>query len=208
MFALLGEIPFEVVGSPESVESARRFVYAEHQVVEDRPRLQWIADGLETISLGMLLHVSFTNPTLQFAALLAAAEDHQARALVLGNGLFRGFFVVEEVATRDIHLGADASPIAIRASLRLREWSPGAELDPGAPPRPTTIPLGIAPLAINYSVPAPAIGASLPQESYVAPTFTEPGVSPLVNNPAPSRPLSAGLSYSDVPPQTIVRSTQ
>jgi hypothetical protein len=40
----------------------------------------------------MLFHISFTDPAAQLAALLAAADDHQARALVLGNGVFRGFF--------------------------------------------------------------------------------------------------------------------
>jgi phage protein U len=95
MFALLGEISFEVIGSPEVFESSRRFDYAEHRVVEDRPRLQWLAADLESITLAMLFHISFTDPAAQLAALLAAADDHQARALVLGNGVFRGFFVVE-----------------------------------------------------------------------------------------------------------------
>ena len=102
MFALFGEIPFQVIGSPEVFESSRRFDYAEHRVVEDRPRLQWLAAELESITLAMLFHKSFTDPAAQLAALLAAAGDHQARALVLGNGVFRGFFVVESVTTSDI----------------------------------------------------------------------------------------------------------
>jgi Phage P2 GpU len=88
MFALFGEISFEVIGSPEVFESSRRFDYAEHRVVEDRPRLQWLAADLESITLAMLFHISFTDPAAQLAALLSAAYDHQARALVLGNGVF------------------------------------------------------------------------------------------------------------------------
>jgi len=142
MFALLGEIPFEVLGSPETFESSRHFYYAEHRIIEDRPRLQWLAAELESITLAMLFHTSFTNPAAQLASLLAAARDHQARALVLGNGVFRGFFVVESVATSDIQLGADAAPIAIRVRANLREWAPGSEFDPAAPPRLATVPLG------------------------------------------------------------------
>jgi phage protein U len=206
MFALLGEISFQVIGSPEIFESSRRFDYAEHRVVEDLPRLQWLAPELEHITLAMLFHASFTDPTAQLAALLAAGEDHQARALVLGNGVFRGFFVVESVATSDIQLGADATPIAIRVRASLREWVPGSEFDPAAPPRLASAPLGIAPVAISYSSPAPLLGAAAPAASYTAPTFTQPGVSALVDNPLPGGAAGPNLSYTDVSAAAIVRS--
>jgi len=208
MFALLGEISFQVIGSPEIFESSRRFDYAEHRVVEDRPRLQWLAAELESITLAMLFHASFTDPTAQLAALLAAADDHQARALVLGNGVFRGFFVLESVATSDIQLGADATPIAIRVRSNLREWAPGSEFDPAAPPRLATIPLGIAPTAISYSSPAPLLEPGASVASYTAPTFNQPGVSPLVDNPLPGGAGGPNLSYTDVPATAIVRAPQ
>ncbi len=47
MFALFGEIVFELLTSPDGIESLRSWDYAEHRVVEDRPKLQWIADDLE-----------------------------------------------------------------------------------------------------------------------------------------------------------------
>lgn len=205
MFALLGEISFEVIGSPEVFESSRRFDYAEHRVVEDRPRLQWLATGLESITLAMLFHGSFSDPAAQLSALLGAAEDHQARALVLGNGVFRGLFVVETVATSDIQLGADAAPIAIRVQTKLREWVPGSEFDPAAPPRPATAPLGISPVAISYSSPAPLPATGAFAASYTMPTFNQPGVSPLVDNPLPAGAGGPSLSYADVPAAAIVR---
>jgi len=208
MFALLGEISFQVIGSPELFESSRRFDYAEHRVVEDRPRLQWLAAELESITLAMLFHTSFADPAAQLAALLAAADDHQARALVLGSGVFRGFFVVQSVATSDIQLSADAAFIAIRVRTRLREWAPGSELDPAAAPRLASTPLGIAPIAINYSSPSALLGTSMPAASYSAPTFNRPGVSPLVDNPLPGGAGGPNLSYADVPAASIVRSSQ
>lgn len=208
MFALLGEISFETIGSPEVFESRRRFDYAEHRVVEDRPRLQWLAAGLEDITLAMLFHTSFTDPAAQLAALMTAAEDHQARALVLGNGVFRGLFVVEAVATSDIQLGADAAPIAIRVHTKLREWALGSEFDPSAPPRPATAPLGISPVAISYSSPAPLLGTGASVADYTAPTFNQPGVSPLVDNPLPVGAGGSNLSYADVPAAAIVRASR
>jgi phage protein U len=208
MFALLGEISFQVIGSPEIFESSRRFDYAEHRVVEDLPRLQWLAAELENITLAMLFHASFTDPAAQLAALLAAAKDHQARALVLGNGVFRGYFVVESVATSDLQLAADATPIAIRVRASLRQWVPGSAFDPAAPPQLASVALGIAPVAISYSSPAPLLEAAAPIADYLTPTFTEPGVSALVDNPLPAGPSAPNLSYADVPAAAIVRSSQ
>ncbi len=206
MFALLGDIQFQVIDSPEMLESVRRFEYAEHRVVEARPRLQWLAADLETITLTMLFHASMTNPSAQLAALLAAGADHQARALVLGNGVVRGFFVVESIATSAIQLAADAAPIAIRARTVLREWVAGAESDPGAPPIPAFVPLGLAPVAVDYVSPiaAGAAGAA----AYLAPTFNQPGVSPLVDNPLPTGATGTSLSFADVPAGSIVRAPQ
>lgn len=79
MFAAFGEIVFELLGSPDSLESARRWHYAEHRVIEDVARLQWVGDELETMTIAMLFHASYTDPAAQSAALLAAAADHGAR---------------------------------------------------------------------------------------------------------------------------------
>ncbi len=154
----------------------------------------------------MLFHASFTDPAAQLAALLAAANDHQARALVLGNGVFRGYFVVGSVATSDIQLGADAAPVAIRVRAGLREWAPGSEFDPAAPPRLASMPLGIAPIAISYSSPAALLGPNVAASSYTVPTFNQPGVSPLVENPLAGGAGGPNLSYADVPAAAIVRS--
>lgn len=206
MFALFGEISFAVVGSPEVFGSSRRFRYAEQEVVEERPRLQWVGDGLETITLAMLFHVSFTDPATQYGALLAAGQDHQARALVLGDGTFRGFFVVEAVAAKNIQLASDAHPLAIRVQVRLRQWVPGAAFDPAASPQPLTTPLGVAPAPITYALPEVAAAGLVTAADYVAPVFSLPGVSAIVDNPAPTGAAGPDVSYSDVPPAAIVRS--
>ncbi len=99
MFAVLGVIPFEVVGSPEALSDSHRYDYAELRVVQDRPRLQWLADELETIQLQMLFHLSFTDPAANLLLLLQTAETHAALPLVFGNGDFRGYFVITQVET-------------------------------------------------------------------------------------------------------------
>src|SRR5215469_17363075 len=95
MFATLGEILFTTLTSPEAFRAQTGYSYAEHKVVESAPRLQWLANDLQKISLDLGFHVAFTNPATQMNLLRAAAEDHQARALVFGNGVHRGYFVIE-----------------------------------------------------------------------------------------------------------------
>lgn len=143
MFALLGEILFLVLTSFEALRSSSDYHYAEHKVVEARPRLQWLATELQKISLELGFHVAFTNPATQMNLLRAAAEDHQARALVFGNGMFRGYFVIESIEETFQQLADDGSYIAISARVELREWVPGADFDPFAPPRTATPPPGI-----------------------------------------------------------------
>jgi phage protein U len=143
MFALLGEIIFATLTSFESFRSTSDYRYAEHQVVEARPRLQWLAQELQKISLEMGFHVAFTNPATQMNLLRAAGEDHQARALVFGNGVHRGYFVIDSIEETHQQLADDGSYVAISARVELREWVPGAAFDPFAPPQTAVPPPGI-----------------------------------------------------------------
>jgi phage protein U len=200
MFAILGNIPFEVLGSPERMESKRGYDYAAHPVVEDKPLLQWVGDSLQTITLELMFHASFTNPAAQLAMLEAAASDHQARALVFGSGEYRGYFVVTSLSVTSRVLGPSGQAIAIQARLVLTEWAIGNELDPNAPPVPAFTPIAlVATLPSGVSGSAPDASAST--ASLLA------GVSVLLNNPSSTGPASAQLMPDDVPTSQIVRSS-
>jgi phage protein U len=143
MFAIFGDVLFEVLSSPRTFNVRTKYRYAQHKVVEAAPRLQWLARELAKISLELGFHVAFTSPAAQMNLLRAAAEDHQARALVFGNGVHRGYFVIESIEETQHQLADDGSYVAITARLELREWIPGADFDPLAPPRRRTKPPGI-----------------------------------------------------------------
>jgi phage protein U len=134
MVAMLGEILFEVLTSPRTCNTRNRYCYAQHKTIESAPRLQWLANELAMISLDLGFHVAFTSPAVQMNLLRAAAEDHQARALVFGNGTHRGYFVIESIEETQHQLADDGSYVAITVRVELREWVPGADFDPLAPP--------------------------------------------------------------------------
>lgn len=190
MFAVLGDVPFQIVGSPQTLNESRGYDYAEHRVVQARPQLQWLADDLVKIQLEMLLHQSFTDPAASLFTLTQAASMHAALPLIFGNGDFRGYFVVTEITTQSRQLSGSGDIYAIIVRLSLRE-SP-VSFDPAVPPVPTFLPLAIAAITIGNNTSSPASISS--------------GVSALAALAPPSGPSSAVLLPDDVPPSIIVRS--
>jgi phage protein U len=215
MFATFGEIIFEVVSSPERFESTHHWNYAEHRVVESLPLLQWVGDGLATITIAMMFHVSFTNPATQTAALLAAASDHNARALVFGNGDHRGYFVVTAVRIKSRQMASDGSPIATTLEVELKQWPLEATLNSGAPMQPSFTPPGIVPAAagassgpIQYSPPSGiATTPASPASTYTPPALAAPGVSSILYNPSQTGAGPSGVLPIDIPATSIVRAS-
>jgi phage protein U len=192
LFAVLGDIQFEVVGSPESYESADGYDFPEQRVIESKPRLQWVGDELERLNFELMWHASFTNPAAQLALLRATAATHLALPLVFGDGGFRGFFVIESIKVKSQQLSAGGAPIAIRVALALKEWIADAQS------LFSTLSLGaFTTLAITTaSTGTPASGSN----------GTMPGVSALLNIPSATGTSGPNLEADDVPAAVIVRS--
>lgn len=133
-YAQLGQdITFEVLTSFEAFHSTTDYRYAEHKVIEARPRLQWIAQELQKISIELQFHVAYTNPSTQMNRLRKAGVDHQARALIYTNGEHRGYFIIEAIEETHQQTADDGSLVAIQVKVDLKEWVPGADWDPAAP---------------------------------------------------------------------------
>lgn len=123
MFAVLGkDIVFSTLTSPSGFRSNYAYTYAEHKVVEAQPKLQWIADELQTIDLDMSFHVAFTDPATEMNRLKKVAEDHRPLSLVFGNGVHRGYFVIEKIEETFVQTADDGSYMAITARVMLKEW--------------------------------------------------------------------------------------
>lgn len=214
MFATLGEITFELLGSPFAYESSYRWTFAEHKVVEARPRLQWISEGLQTISLDLRFHASFTDPAAQLENLLAVANGHSAQAFVLGNGEHQGYFVVIALRVVSTVMTAIGDIISMTVNVQLKEWALDSELDPTAAPLPNFTPIAIvaapegdATSAATYSG-ALGVTATIaaPSGTYSATPIGAPGVSSILINVPANGASPATVSPDDVPASAIVRS--
>jgi phage protein U len=192
LFAVLGDIQFEVVGSPEGYESAGAYDFPEQRVLESKPRLQWVGDELERPSFDLMWHASFTNPATQLALLRTTAAQHLALPLVFGDGVYRGLFVIESIKVKSQQLSAGGAPIAIRVALALKEWIADPQLVSSALPIATFSPLGIA-------------AASTVAGSTVS-SGSIPGVSALLSVPSATGASGPKVQADDVPAAVIVRS--
>jgi phage protein U len=188
VFAVLGDIPFEVIGSPEGYESADGYDFPEQRVIESKPRLQWVGDELERLSFDLMWHSSFTNPGAQLAQLRANAALHLALPLVFGDGDFRGFFVIESIKVKSQQLSASGAPIAIRVALALKEWVADPQLLLSAQRS--------SPLGITAASPGTATNGS---------NDATQGVSALLSIKSASGASGPNLSAGDVAGAVIVR---
>lgn len=121
MYAQLGTVVFEPL-PVESLDEKHSYNFAEHQVIEGKPLLQFIGDGLDETSLGLRLHVSFCDPAAAFAQLKAEADQHQALRLIFADGSNLGWRVVTEISRTFVSTADNGRPMCIEAKLQLKEW--------------------------------------------------------------------------------------
>jgi len=203
MWAVLGNVTFEVLTSPEHYTADRDYDYAEHKVVQAKPILQWVSDALETLSFDFRFHQSFSNPATEIANLRAAADQHLALPFVYGNGYHRGYFVITKIGVGYEVMSDLGDLVSITVRVALKEYVP--DTSPGAKP----------PLH-----PAPAVQGTQPLQflpgNQSAPPGFQPTTQPLplsidnsgvsaISSGAPAPLANPSLSYSSVPVSTITR---
>ena len=133
MFALLGDVQFDLITYFDGFESQFGADYAEHPLIEGKPRLQFVGDKLDEIRIQLAFHLHYCDPEAELAKLKDALAAHQAMALVLGNGDYKGWFVLTDVQATSKHTDKAGTLIALEASITLREFV-GDKKNPLPPP--------------------------------------------------------------------------
>lgn len=133
MYAVLGEIEFDVVAYWDGFDNTMGVDYASHARIEGKPGVQFIGDKLDKITLQFSFHSQFCQPTTALNRLREAMTTHQAMALVFGNGDYRGWFVITDLTTSHQHTDPYGNVIALSGSLSLQEYT-GDPKNPLLPP--------------------------------------------------------------------------
>ena len=97
MYAQLGDIKFQALYGPSTLDSSIEATIAEHPLIEGKPRLQRVGTGLETFDLTIKLHVTFCDPATEIAKLRSYLESGEVLPFIGGDGTVYGTFVVKSL---------------------------------------------------------------------------------------------------------------
>ncbi|WP_213759070.1 phage tail protein [Enterobacter hormaechei] len=153
MFAVLGDIEFELITYWDGFEATFGVDYAEHPRIEGKPGLQFVGDKLDEIQISLVFHQHYCVPDVELARLRTAMKAHQALALVFGNGDYRGWFVITDVTATSEQTDSTGNVLAVNATASLREYI-GDPKNPLQPPAIRTTVPGVG--AVSGAVPSPS----------------------------------------------------
>ncbi|OIP06942.1 MAG: hypothetical protein AUK53_11720 [Betaproteobacteria bacterium CG2_30_59_46] len=168
--AMLGTIGFDVLSQIEGVEESFSANFAEHALIEGKPRLQWVGDNLGEVTWNLMFHAGFCVPTVELLKLRAAVAAHTPLPLVFASGAHQGWFVPVSVNVTTRMTRGDGTLLWIEAQLKMRESPPAASM-PDETPRQSAV-------AIEQN--AASGSATMPSQSvYKTPAPRPAGASPL-----------------------------
>lgn len=110
--------------------------YAEHTVIDGRPKLQATGAKLTTGQIKARLHASKDDPDRVIDRYRTAGNAGEALTLQRGDGRIVGRFVVESLSVTHRKTWPDGTVMAAEVTLKLREWA--GDPAPTAPARPAT----------------------------------------------------------------------
>lgn len=97
--------------------------YAEHQLIDRKPRLQWTGSALTERKLSVKLHSEFCDVSAAIAWLSKLIEQHVPLPIVMGTGEFLGWYVLTDMEREElVHITAGVQ--YTHASWTLREYVP------------------------------------------------------------------------------------
>lgn len=125
VLGVFGTVPFicafDKVFTFNDLARSRSVRWAKHDVIGQKPVLEWIGPELDRISLRLRFDTSLNVPPLLGLTMLKRLTDgHEPHVLVIG-GEYLGRFVIESVSEeRRFHTGAGVCIVA-EASVELSE---------------------------------------------------------------------------------------
>lgn len=129
MYAILGEIPFEMTDGFTALSLRHEARFAYHDVIAAKPRTQSLGHKLDKLEFELRLHWRLGDVGGQYAALVQAQKSQQAQALVTGSGQMMGFFCINQLSVTATATNDTGDVIAMDISVDLTEYSG----DPNAP---------------------------------------------------------------------------
>jgi phage protein U len=167
---LLGAVAFDVLTGPSMMDESFSANFAEHPLIEGKPRLQWVGDNLNEVTWQLMFHAGFCTPTLELLKLRAAIAAHMPLPLVLMSGAHQGWFVPVSVDVTTRMTRHDGTVLWLEARLTMRECPPPKVLPDVTASQPA---VAIEQIGANGAVTQPS------QTVSVVPDARDPAASPI-----------------------------
>lgn len=121
MYAQLGTIRFEGLNGFSTLEESFAVNYAQHERINNKPRLEAVGDVLDTISFDMYLHSTFVDPEASIEVIRTAMINREILTLILGSGKVVGNFVIPSFTKSTEFTDPNGNIISATLSIELLE---------------------------------------------------------------------------------------
>jgi phage protein U len=123
MLLMFGPVTMDVL-VVRGLEISDGWGYAEHAVIEGKPKLQFTGPRLREVSLQFRLRRDWGDPEAMLGQLRALADAGTAGLLQRGDGRLIGLFVLTSLSDRPRWAVSSGRPVDIEASAQLKEYVP------------------------------------------------------------------------------------
>lgn len=121
MYFQLGDIKFEGLIGFESFTDSVEAVYAQHDLINRKPKLQRTGDTLREFSGTIQFHSSFCIPEDQYLKLEGKRKTGEALPLIYGNGRYEGDYYLKTLSRTPNHTAPNGDYISLTCSITLIE---------------------------------------------------------------------------------------
>lgn len=122
MFAQLGNIQFQNLLSFNEFSKRGEMIYAEHALIDGKPKLQRTGSALDELNISLRFHASFCNPKVELDKLKDARNQGEILPLLWGNGNVEGEFVIGEISETIDEADPQGNIFSLSASVTLKEY--------------------------------------------------------------------------------------
>ena len=117
----MGDIEFDLLTAPSDWNMARAIDIAEIPLIGGKPQLQFTGQKLTELKVELEFHYTFCTPEFEIKKLNDALNAHVPLELVMGNGQWIGWFVIQSIDAMTRQAGRDGQILAARVTVNLRE---------------------------------------------------------------------------------------
>lgn len=122
MYSQLGNIVFEGRRGFSSFSSSKETNFAEHALIENKPKLQRVGQMLDSIEVSIFLDQSFCVPQDEIDKVEFSREQGEILPLIMGDGRFVGDFVIKAIKVNPMQDSDNGRLLQAEVTLSLLEY--------------------------------------------------------------------------------------